>query len=422
VITGLSALSVPAIMAFEGWDDHDRSKRYSALAMAKNYLNSCAPDAILFTNGDNDTFPLWYAQEVEGIRTDIRVVNLSLLNTEWYIEQLKRKAYEGDPVPFSLPWDRYKDGARNYSYFVERDQIAGHVEVSQLFDLIRNYPERLTMQTRVGPIEYLPSRKFKITIDSAQVIRTGTIHPDLASQMVKEITWEVSGPGIGKNHLMVLALLASNNWERPIYFAITVGTDSFIGLENYFQCEGLAYRLVPIRTVRRDGFIGRTDTRNMYDNLINKFDFGNMGDPRVYLDETNVRMAMSLRNTYSRLALALADEGKADSAERVTRHCLELLPNEKVPYNYFTLSFGESYYKTGNFEKGNELYTLLINNFEEQLEYYFAFTGQRSQAYDVKRKQTMGMLNRAVQVADRYKQSEISARGKSILEKYYELI
>jgi len=419
-ISGITLILVPAIMAREGWDDHDRSNRYSALAMAKNYLNSCAPHAILFTNGDNDTFPLWYAQEVEGIRTDVRVVNLSLLNTEWYIEQLRRKAYDADPVPFSLPWDQYKDGTRNYSYFVERDNITGHVELKQLFDLLRTNPERLTMQTRLGPIEYLPSRRFRITVDSAQVLSTGTIRPELASKMEKEITWEVSGAGIGKNHLMVLDLLANNNWVRPVYFAITTGSSSFVGLENYFQLEGLAYRLVPIKTVRRDGMTGRTDTKIMVDNLINKFDFGNMGDPGVYLDETNVRMAMNLRNVFSRLSLALADESRRDSAHQVVEHCLELIPDEQLPYNYFTIFFGETYYKTGNFTKGNELFNILINNFEEQLEYYFAFSGKRANAYDVKRRQTMGMLSRVVQLADRYDQKEMSGRGREILEKYFE--
>jgi hypothetical protein len=419
-VTGISLILVPANMAKEGWDDHDRSNRYTVLAMARNYLDSCAPNAILFTNGDNDTFPLWYAQEVEGIRTDIRVVNLSLLNTEWYIEQLKRKAYDADPVPFSLPWDRYKDGTRNYSYFIERDNIAGHVELSQLFDLLRTNPERLTLQSRAGPIEYLPSRKFKITIDSARVLRTGTIRPDQATQMVKEITWEIGGTGISKNHFMVLDLLSNNNWERPVYFAITTGSGSFIGLEDYFQMEGLAYRLVPIRTVRRDGLTGRTDTPIMYGNLMNKFDFGNMGTPGVYLDETNMRMAMYMRNTYGRLASALADVGRADSARRVIEHCLEMLPNEQLPLGYFAISFGETFYKTGDTDKGNELYNQLISNFEEQLEYYFAFTGKRARAYEMKRRQTMGMLNRVMQLADRYDQKAISARGREILEKYFD--
>jgi hypothetical protein len=421
-VTGISLILIPANMAREGWDDHDRSNRYSALAMAKNYLNSCAANAILFTNGDNDTFPLWYAQEVEGIRTDVRVVNLSLLNTEWYIEQLRRKAYDADPVPFSLPWDQYKDGTRNYSYFVERDNITGPVELSQLFDLLRTNPERLIMKTRLGPVEYLPSKRFKITVDSAQVLRTGTVRPELAGQLEREITWEIRGTGIGKNHLMVLDLLANNNWVRPVYFAITTGSGSFVGLEDYFQMEGLAYRLVPIKTVRRDGMTGRTDTKIMYDNLINKFDFGNMGNPGVYLDETNVRMAMNLRNIFSRLALALADESGTDSAHHVIEHCLELLPNEQLPYSYFTIFFGETYYKTGNFDQGNNIFNLLINNFEEQLEFYFAFTGNRAIAYDVKRRQTMGMLSRVVQLSDRYNQTDIYERGKKIMEKYFDRI
>ncbi|MCB2219938.1 MAG: DUF2723 domain-containing protein [Bacteroidetes bacterium] len=421
VITGLSLLLVPTIMAKEGWDDHDRSGRYTALAMANNYLNSCAPNAILFTNGDNDTFPLWYAQEVEGIRTDVRVVNLSLLNTEWYIDQMKRKAYDSDPVPFSLPWDQYKDGTRNFTYFVENENIKGHVEVKELFNLLKNQPDRLTMQTRFGPIEFFPSKKMKITIDSAQVMKTGTVKPDQAEQIVKEIKWNLRGSGITKNHLMVLDLLANNNWERPVYFAITTGSSSYIGLEDYFQIEGLTYRLVPIKTTRFDAMIGSTRTDVMFDNLMHKYEFGNMNDPDVFLDETNVRMAMNMRNNFSRLAEALADEGKADSARQVIERCMEMVPNDKIPFNYFSISFGETYFKIGDDERGREIYDQLITNLDEQLAFYFEFRGERAKAYETDKQQNMAMLNRVIKVTEKYKQEELADRANQVFETYYPL-
>jgi hypothetical protein len=421
VVTGLSLLLVPAIMAKEGWDDHDRSGRYTALAMANNYLNSCAPNAILFTNGDNDTFPLWYAQEVEGIRTDVRVVNLSLLNTEWYIEQMKRKAYESDPVPFSLPWDQYKDGTRNFTYFIENENITGHVEVKELFNLLKNQPDRLTMQTRFGPIEFFPSKKMKITIDSAQIMKTGTVRPDQAGEIVKEIKWNLKGSGITKNYLMVLDLLATNNWERPVYFAITTGNSAYIGLEDYFQIEGLTYRLVPIKTTRFDAMIGNTRTDIMFDNLMHKYEFGNMDDPDVFLDETNVRMAMNMRNNFSRLAEALADENKADSARQVIERCMEMVPNEKIPFNYFSISFGETYFKIGDDEQGRVVYDQLITNLEEQLAFYFEFRGKRAKAYETDKQQNMAMLNRIIQVAERYKQDTLADRANTVFETYYPL-
>ncbi len=418
-VSAVSLLLVPGNMAKEGWDDHDRSDRYTALAMASNYLNSCAPNAILFTNGDNDTFPLWYAQEVEGIRTDVRVVNLSLLNTEWYIEQMKRKAYESDPVPFSLPWDQYKDGTRNYTYFIENENIKGFVELKDLMNILVKNPGQLSRQTRFGPIEFFPTKKLKMTIDSAQVMNTGTVEPDQAGNIVKEIKWNLPGSGITKNHLMVLDLLATNNWERPIYFAITTGNSSYIGLEDYFQIEGLTYRLVPVKTTRFDALIGNTRTGIMYNNLMNKYEFGNMNKPGVYLDETNVRMAMNMRNNFSRLAEALADEGKADSASNVIDRCMEMVPGDKIPLNYFSISFGESCFRIGETEKGLEIMNQVVSNLEEQLVYYFKFKGERAQAYNSDKSNNMAMLNRIIRVADRFKQKELSDRTNKIFETYY---
>ncbi|MCD4697774.1 MAG: DUF2723 domain-containing protein, partial [Bacteroidales bacterium] len=416
-IAGL--LLVPGIMAKEGWNDHDRSGRYLALSMANNYLNSCAPNAILFTNGDNDTFPLWYAQEVEGIRTDVRVVNLSLLNTEWYIDQMKRKAYDSEPVPFSLSWDQYKDGTRNYTYFIENENVKGYVELKQLFDIIHNNPERLTMQTRIGPLEYFPTKMVKINVDSAQAIKTGTVKPEDAGRMVKEIKWKLKGSGLNKNHLMVLDLLAHNNWERPVYFAITTGISSYVGLEDYFQIEGMTYRLIPIKTKRSGGQIGRTNTTDMYDNLMNKFLFGNMGDPGVYLDETNMRMTMNIRNIFGRLGTALIDAGKTDSARMVMDRCIEVLPDEVVSYDYFVLPMAEGYYDIGDLEKGNEIFNRMTDILDEQMDYYFRFTGKWNEVYDFDKQQGLAMLQKIVQVTTKHKQQEIKQKAKDVLDKYY---
>jgi len=390
VVSGLCLLMVPGIMAKEGWDDQD-----------------------------NDTFPLWYAQEVDGIRTDVRVVNLSLLNTEWYIEQLKRKAYDSDPVPFSLPWDQYKEGTRNYTYFLENENVKGHVEVKQLFDVINNDPSRMTMQTRIGPLDYFPTKKFKIAVDSARVVQTQTISPELSDQLVDEVRWTINRSGITKNFLMVLDFLAKNNWGRPVYFAITTGSNAYIGLEDHFQLEGLTYRLVPIKTVNSSGQIGRVNTEAMYDNVMNKFQFGNMQNPNVYLDETNMRMTMNLRSNFYRLAEALIDEGKQDSARLVMDRCLEVMPDESVPYNFFVLPIVEGYYKIGDIEKANELASRMITIFEEQLDFYFAFTGKRANKYDFDKQQNLSMLQRLIQVTDQFKQQEIYDRATQVFDLYF---
>jgi len=421
VVSIVCLVFVPGIMAKEGWDDHDRSNRYTALATAKNYLNSCAPNAILFTNGDNDTFPLWYAQEVEGIRTDVRVVNLSLLNTEWYIDQMKRKAYDSEPVPFSLPWEQYKEGTRNFTYFVENENIKGHVEVKQLFDLLNNDPSRLTMQSRVGPLDFFPTKKFKITIDSADMIEKGVVSLENADKIVKEIAWKINSSGLTKNFLMVLDLLATNNWERPVYFATTTGSSAYIGLQGYFQLEGLAYRLVPIKTVSNDRQDGRIQTDVMYDNLVNKFEFGNISDPNVYLDETNKRMTLNLRNNFYRLADELIEEEKYDSARVVMDRCLEELPDETVPFDYFVTPLAEGYYKIGDFEKGNELNLRLIEIFDEQLAYYFDFPEKLQKEFDFEKQQNLALLQRIGQVAGKFQQEEVAQKASEVFDVYFDI-
>ena len=369
IATLLCLIFVPALMAKENWDDHDRSNRYTARDVATNYLNSCAPNAIIFTNGDNDTFPLWYAQEVEGIRTDIRVVNLSLFNTDWYIDQMKRAAYDAAPIPSSMTWDKYKQGTRDY--ILIKDNNKGYVEVKDVVNFIASDNDKTKGFTRNGEkADYCPTKKLKISIDKDEIIKKGVVPNSYRERIVDEIKWELKGNGFSKNEMMVLDILANFNWDRPIYFAITVGSGNFMGLEKYFQLEGLAYRFVPYLAKSDDGQTGEIQTEIMFENLINKFEWGNMQNPNVYLDETNMRMTMNFRNNFSRLSDALIDKNEFDKAEIVLDKCLEIMPHEAIPYNYFNLPIAEGYYKIGKTEKAKKVIDILVETYFDELDYY----------------------------------------------------
>ena len=225
------------LMGAENWDDHDRSGRYLARDVAFNYLNSCAPNAILFTNGDNDTFPLWYAQEVEGMRTDIRVCNLMLLNTDWYINQMKNKTYESDPLPITLPVKKYYDGINNQVFIVEKTKDP--VDISTIIDWVNSDNKATKVQVSASEIlDIIPTRTIRIPVDAARVIASGTVKPEDAGKIVPYIDIKLKGNSILKSQLIVLDIIAHNNWERPIYYVTGYHNDAF-GLEEYFQLEGL---------------------------------------------------------------------------------------------------------------------------------------------------------------------------------------
>src|SRR5450759_3315715 len=255
----LCFLAVPALMGSENWDDHDRSGRYLARDVAIDYLNSCAPGAILFTNGDNDTFPLWYAQEVEGKRTDMRVCNLMLLNTDWYINQMKTKAYESDPLPVTLPVKKYYDGVNNQVFIVEKTKDP--VDISTIIDWVNSDNKGTKVQVSTSEIlDIIPSRTIRIPVDAAKVIASGTVKPEDAGKIVPYIDIKLKGNSILKSQLIVLDILAHNNWKRPIYFVTGYHNDAF-DLEEYFQMEGLAFRLVPIKSQNKNWLeYGRIDT------------------------------------------------------------------------------------------------------------------------------------------------------------------
>ncbi len=419
LVTVVCVLLVPVHMARENWSDHDRSGRYGARDVAINYLESCAPDAIIFTNGDNDTFPLWYAQEVEGIRTDIKVVNLSLLNTDWYIDNMvRRKTYDAAPVPFSFEPHQYRDGTRDYVYIQER--LEGHHDLRRLMDFVGSDADRTRIRTGRGMEDHFPTNKFRLPVDSAKVVENGTVAPEDAHLIVDAVEWVMPGQGMNKNHLMALNFLAENNWDRPVYFAITTGRESYMGLEEYFQLEGMAYRLVPIRSDHDPNEPGRINTRILYDNLMNKFQWGNMSDPSVYLDEDHRRLTVSFRNIFQRLAAALLEENKTDKAVAVLDRAMEIMPEYNVPYNYFNLLMAELYYETGEFEKGNKIAERMKEIHEENLAYYFQFTGPDATRIDGKKQESLAMMQRIARVAQTYGQDELQEKADDIFERYYE--
>jgi MFS family permease len=364
-------LAVPLIMGSQNWDDHDRSGRYLTRDVAFNYLNSCAPDAILFTNGDNDTFPLWYAQEVEGKRTDVRICNLMLLNTDWYINEMKVKSHESDPLPISLPEKKYYDGVNNQVYIIEKSKDP--VDISTVIEWIKSDNKATKVQvSETEVLDNIPSRTIRIPVDASKVIASGAVKPSDADKIVPYIDIKLKGSAVMKSSLIVLDILAHNDWKRPIYFVTGYHEDA-MGLEEYFQLEGLAYRLVPIKSENKSWLrYGRIDTDILYNNMMTKFAWGGAKEKGVYIDYNHKRnlLVIKARYNYARLANALSSEGKKEKALNVLDYCMTTFPVEKLSYDMYVPEIIEAYVNAGAIDKATDLTRNLSNYYFEKLDYY----------------------------------------------------
>jgi hypothetical protein len=388
------ALGVPTLMAAENWDDHDRSDRYTAREIAKMYLDSCAPNAILFTNGDNDTFPLWYVQEVEGYRTDVRIVNLSLLNTDWYIDMMKRKFYDGAPVPITLEKKDYVQGTRDVLYFQDMNLPGRWYAKDFINYALRNddavfftaFPNTKSPKK----LQYFPMKKFRVPVDKAAVLANNVVSAADSNRVVDYIDWDWNGNVIAKRDLVLIDLIANNDWSRPIYFSTTVGSSasSFFWLQKYFRLEGLAYRFVPVMTETPGNAydFGSVDADKMYammynpDNDPGKFNFGNMEKPGVFLDETVRRSTFNLRINYGRLGAELARRGEKEKAIQVLEYAMSKMPVEKLGYDYFMLSMVEGFYVSGAQMQAQALVEGFATSLDEELRYYAQFRGADKRA------------------------------------------
>ena len=394
VLSGLCLL-VPVQMASQTWDDHDRSGRYTCRDFGQNYLMSLdegkAP--IIFTNGDNDTFPLWYCQETEGIRTDARVCNLSYLQTDWYIDQMKRPAYDSPAVPISWKRIDYVTGTRE-GISVRPGELERAIEILKddpevMKELLGENPYELSniinrwILNDNEDLQCFPTDSVVITIDKEAVRRSGML---IAGDSIPDVM-HISLKGkraVYKSEMMIYEMLCRTNWERPLYVACTVGSDNYGSLGNHFVREGLVDRITPFNTKQS----GQTmDTERMYDNIMNKFRFGGLDNPNIYLDETVLRMSFTHRRLMASLAMQLLREGKAEKAFNVVKYAEEVIPATTVPHNYMSgsMDMARVWLVLGESKYAESIAIAIATNACEYLDWYATLNSrvQKSCAQDI---------------------------------------
>jgi hypothetical protein len=381
LVSSVALVGVPALMAQQNWDDHDRSNRFTAHLNAQAYLESCDPNAIMFTIGDNDTFPLWYMQEVEGTRTDIKLINTSLFATDWYIDQMKRATYKAAPIPSQLTHDLYKFGSLDVAYYFDELRAIPKDSTISIKDFMR-WVESKSSRTFYDldddgiPEKMLPTNNIRIPVNKKNVLTSGIVQPKDADQIVDYIDIKIDR-GITKNRILMLDILANNDWKQPIYF--TGGSNAneeYIWLKDYLQLDGLGYKLVPIKTPigKKSLFdMGRIDPEKMYSN-VQKWDWRNINDGKIYLDEQSKRNAISMRNSLMRLSTAFAQQGDSLKAIEVLDLSLEKLPIKEFDHYSLSLDYPEMYYRLGEVEKARKTAETLIGLFREKLIWHSSFS------------------------------------------------
>ena len=368
-------LASPVLLAKENWDDHDRSNKYTALAMAKAYLDSCEPNAILFTIGDNDTFPLWYMQEIEGYRTDIRIVCTSLFMTDWYIDQMKMKTHNSDPIPSSFNREQYKGSLRDYSLFVERTEEP--LLLSEILQFVSLDDERAKISLDSGnKVNYFPTKKVIYPIDKNTIIKNKVVNSKYYDSIVPQIEFTITDKALYKNRLMMLDIVNENNWKRPIYFTGgSFGEDDYIWMKNYLQLDGMCFKLVPLKTPTDDPNpmrMGSIDADKMY-SIVMKWDWGNSGNSAIYHDPETRKNSITYRTNLARLMETLLLEGKNDKAEKVIDLAMAKMPIAYFEYYSMVEPFAMGYYEVGKKDKARKVVAELIQKYQESLTYFSGF-------------------------------------------------
>jgi len=388
IVGALSLLCVPVLLASENWDDHDRSGRYTAQSTAKAYLDSVEEDvdAMIFTIGDNDTFAIWYAQEIEGYRTDVRSINTQLLATDWYIDQLKRRTYTSSPIPSQLEHRQYAYGVRDY---IKHETLLDSVRWTlndfmrwvssdqprtQYKFLLEQYDVSTTnIPKSTQQMIYYPTNQVRVPVNKENVLKSGVVKPEDAELIVDYIDIDLPTSGLYKNRLMMLDILHNNDWERPIYFTGGSYDDSeYFWMKDYLQLDGLVYKLVPIKTPidpNNPYQMGRIDANQMYD-IVMKWDWGNSDSPDIYHDPETRKNSISFRSNITRLANALIEDKQVEKAITVLDLAMDKMPIETFGYYSLVTPIASAYYRAGATEKAQQIVQKLAAGYHEYMRYY----------------------------------------------------
>ncbi len=426
ILASVVGLAVPVLMAQQNWKGHDRSNRYHQVDFARNMLNSCAPNAILFTGGDNDTFPLWYVQEVEGFRTDVRVCNLSLLGTDWYCEQMKRKTYQSEGLPITFSTDQLLSGVNDQIPYYERPIAA--VDLKEFLELVKNNDPVIQVPLQSGEsINSLPSDSLVLNYDIEEVKKLGFVPKQFEPYLNGQMAWSIGKRDLFKNDLMQLEMIAQNNWKRPIYFAGTLASNNYLNLKDYMQLEGYAYRLLPIKVSAGEDGLVNSDI--MYNNMLKKMSWRQMDNDKVYYDsETFLKVPIiTARLGFLRLVDQLVREDKKVKAKEVLDFANKVLPDKSIPYDQLCTNYVMYYFEVGDSKKALEIAETLASRADANLAYFTdksKYTSAEWMPNNVQENLQINLRNLQIlaSVCSRNGKEDLAKKYEAIYNKYYSRI
>lgn len=419
--TAVTLLAVPVLMASQEWDDHDRSGRYVVRDIAANYLNSTAPNSVLFTYGDNDTYPLWYAQEVENIRPDVRIVNLSLLGTGWYGRQMKDSMNASPPLNISWENEKFETGVRDVIPFSDRN-LPGYTNLKQVMEFVgSDDPQAKAQLTSGEAVNYMPTDKFSLPVNREDAIRSGAATE--ADSIVSVMQWQVPNKRMfTKSDLLQLDIIAGSLWERPVYFASSIPSQYMVGLnDKYVRNDGLALRIVPVLYKSEDPNLqGSVNADLLYDNLMNKFKWGGLETGNIHIDPETRRMLGYFRLTFHQLADTLYQQGKTDSCVNVIDKFNEVVPKIYPDMGYAArdLMMAELYYKCEETEKGDKMLQDLSEYAKDHLDYFVSIDQSKLGALRGDLQNAIALLYQAIDLTKRQNRSELNEALQKDFESY----